>query len=658
MKNFLITLAIFMMFGSTFAQNIKTVKLSTENAELLKYLEKQEAERLARIDAYLVANPNTTITFKDSLNITHIYDVINGHVLYRSSYNLNEARATKTTALQPGGSLGLNLDGANMTVGVWDGGPAYDVHPEFANSTNTGSRITVIDGATVDGDSGFSSHGTHVTGTIAANGTDPNALGMAPNVNVKSYNWTNDNAEMLVAVNSAANPILLSNHSYGVPIDRDDGTQLDASFIGAYTQSASTIDNIAKNNPKYLMVMSAGNAGSTNYTGGLYAGFDKLTDDKNAKNSLIIANANPSVAEQPIFSGNYEITNLAINPSSSQGPTDDLRIKPDIAADGSSVFSTYPDNNYATLSGTSMSAPNTTGTMVLLQQYYNQVNGDYMNSSTLRGLVCHTAVDDISNTGPDPIFGWGFLDAKASAETITDALNGEAILNELTLDQGETYSVTFSAQAGDKLSTTICWTDMPGAAVANGATNNQDPRLVNDLDLRVAKDGVEYLPWKLEFSAASGFSNSKGDNIRDNIERIDIDAPSSGTYTLTVTHKGVLKGNVGGPFDPQSQDFALIVTGNNVTLGVDNNLLTNNLVVFPNPNKGEFTISFDSNLSNNEDVKVEIHDISGRIVYNKNFVNNTVQFNKTINLGGVASGIYIANISKGSHITSHKIIIE
>ena len=68
----------------------------------------------------------------------------------------------------------------------------------------------------------------------------------------------------------------------------------------------------------------------------------------------------------------------------------------------------------------------------------------------------------------------------------------------------------------------------------------------------------------------------------------------AGTYTLTVTHKSTLQGNVGGPFDPQSQDFSLILTGNNLTLGVEDNVLANNLVVFPNPSNGLVKVALPS----------------------------------------------------------------
>ncbi|WP_299114250.1 S8 family serine peptidase [uncultured Winogradskyella sp.] len=657
MKNYLLVLVVLLTFSySSYSQNSDGIKLSDANKELLEELRVQEQERLSRVQNFLNQNPNFKATIKEGASITHIYDIFDGKPVYKSTDNRLAAQATKTAELWTGGSLGLDLDGAGMTIGVWDGGPAFSSHVEFENAAGTESRVQIIDNTVVDGDVGFSSHGTHVTGTISARGANSSARGMAINVNVKSYNWSNDEAEIVSAINAVTNPIIVSNHSYGIPINQNGGTQLDAAFIGTYTQDARDVDNIARNNPKYLLVASAGNSGITSYPGGKYPGFDKLTTDKNAKNSLVIANANPTVAEQPIFSGNFELTNLVINQGSSQGPTDDLRIKPDIAADGTNLFSPTPNGTYSTFSGTSMSSPNTAGTLVLLQQYYNQLNGDFMNSSTLKGLVCHTAIDD-NNAGPDPVFGWGFLNARASVQTIAGALSGDALVDELTLDNNGTYTFTFTAQAGEKLSATLCWTDMPGSV--SSTTNDPTPKLVNDLDLRISDGTTTYLPWKLDFSGASGFSNSKGDNSVDNVERIDIEVPTSGMYTLTVTHKGTLQGNVGGPFDPQSQDFSLIVTGNNLVLSVDENDLARNLSVYPNPSNGEFTISFQSNLnSNNNNVKVDVYDVQGRLVYDNTFTNSSSVFKETIALNNAKPGIYMVNISEGNRTTTHKLIIK
>src|SRR5690606_8488090 len=182
------------------------------------------------------------------------------------------------------------------------------------------------------------------------------AKGMAPNVQIKSYNWINDETEMIAAVNAAVDPIIISNHSYGVYVQGDDGL-IDSWIMGAYTQDARDADNIARNNPKYLIVTSAGNSGTVSYPDGMFSGYDKLTMSTNAKNNLVVANANPVLT---LFT--HELQSVIINSGSSQGPTDDLRIKPDITADGTNLFSPVPVDAYATFSGTSMSSPNTAGT--------------------------------------------------------------------------------------------------------------------------------------------------------------------------------------------------------------------------------------------------------------------------------------------------------
>src|SRR5690606_17295542 len=96
-----------------------------------------------------------------------------------------------------------------------------------------------------------------------------------------------------------------------------------------------------------------------------------------------------------------------------QGPTDDLRIKPDITGNGQVIFSTYDahDSAYGNMQGTSMSAPNVSGSLLLLQQYANSINGFFMKAATLKGLVLHTA-DDAGPTGPDAIWGWGLMNSK------------------------------------------------------------------------------------------------------------------------------------------------------------------------------------------------------------------------------------------------------
>lgn len=196
-----------------------------------------------------------------------------------------------------------------------------------------------------------------------------------------------------------------------------------------------------------------------------------------------------------------------------------------------------------------MASPNVMGTLILLQQHYNNVNNRFMRAATLKGLACHTA-DDKGKVGPDPVWGWGLLNAKKAAETITQ--NGlQSWITEETLEQGETFTFTAQSDGVNPLLASICWTDVPGTAV-NGVLNGLTPALVNDLDIRIIKDGTTYYPWKLQTASANLPAIATEDNAVDNVERINV-AGASGTYTITVTHKGTLQG---GP-----QHFAFIVTG-------------------------------------------------------------------------------------------------
>ena len=107
------------------------------------------------------------------------------------------------------------------------------------------------------------------------------------------------------------------------------------------------------------------------------------------------------------------------------GPTDDGRIKPDICANGVGLYSSYSgsDTQYASISGTSMATPNLSGSLLLLQQHYQNLfgTGSFMRSATLKGLVIHTADEAGSNPGPDYKFGWGLANMATAAQAITAA---------------------------------------------------------------------------------------------------------------------------------------------------------------------------------------------------------------------------------------------
>ena len=256
---------------------------------------------------------------------------------------------------------------------------------------------------------------------------------------------------------------------------------------GAYTNESAIWDQIVFQKPYYLPVFAAGNSrvGESK---------DWLISDGTAKNIVVVA-ATGQVS-------NYVNANsVSMSSFSSYGPTDDRRIKPDIATKGVGVLSTYSANNtdYQPLQGTSMAAPGITASLGLMQQHYNETNGNFMLAATLRGLMIHTADEAGDFDGPDHRFGWGLINTARAVELITDDDdNGTALIDELSLSQSQTYTFNVTADSGGLLKATICWTDpVTASSVNNGVNNSTVPVLTNDLDLRITKNGETFFPWRL-----------------------------------------------------------------------------------------------------------------------------------------------------------------
>lgn len=629
-----------LLFGvAVQAQNTADIKKITSSAhpsvkEVGRQLYQEVAAKEQRVLTFLQANPQFERTYMSDGVKYQIADVVEGRPLYRSTDNANAAKAIKTNRLYPGGAAGLALEGDGLTLGVWDGGWVLRMHNEFV--TNGVSKVTCPDApsATPEADG----HGTHVAGTVAAKGAVANAKGMAPKAILKSYDWGSDITEVYNEV--ITNGLLLSNHSYGVPIISNGQVNVPSWYPGCYNSDASSWDALFYTNPYYLEVTSAGNSGADSYNGGLAPGYDKLTGEKNSKNNLVVANANPTT--HPI-TGN--LTALVINVSSSQGPSDDGRIKPDIAADGTNLYSSYStaNNSYEVLSGTSMASPGVMGSCALLQQHYRNLYPTYMRSTTLKGLVCHTAVDDTESIGPDPKFGWGLMDSQAAADVITKSTTNQSIILESTLNEGGEYVYTFTSTGTAPIKATLCWLDPPGSP-RNGITNDPTPALMNDLDLRITHADATYFPWKLDLANITEGA-IKGDNLVDNVERVDVDQAEAGTYTLRISHKGTLSGG--------NQPYSLILSGANLVLDTKKNE-ANVLGVWPNPATSLLNVTV---ADSNDNWTAGIVDVQGRLLSSRTISPVDMQGNTfSLDVSQLPAGVYIVNLSNGKGAVSKKFI--
>ncbi|WP_052705142.1 S8 family serine peptidase [Flavobacterium sp. 316] len=626
MKKIYYLLLLFVFCGYSQTRNqreniIREYDLDKLNG-LINRFNKNDSLRNSDIEKFLLNN-SLKVNSIYSSNIPYkIFDIIDGRPVFILTDNANSAKATGTNSLHFGGSLGLDLEGENMLIGVWDGGLARVDHMEFQNDeTVSSSRVLTPEYVLPNPPS--DSHATHVSGTLIAKGVDASGKGMAPKANLVSYNWTNDLSEVVSEI--ANNALLISNHSYGIPVLDENGDQNAATWqMGCYDTESRNWDEVAYNSPYYLMVTSAGNSGTSSYSGGLSPNYDKLTAEKNAKNNLVVANANPFIS--PV---NGSLISLVINSSSSQGPSDDGRVKPDIAGDGTNVWSTDNDNltSYSFKTGTSMASPNVAGSLLLLQEYYNNLNSSFMLSSTLKGLVCHTARDG-GVIGPDAKFGWGLLNAESAANLIRESfsLTPKSLIKEIILNQDDVYTFDVDVSIAQRLIATICWIDPPGIAKDN-QLNSSIPALVNDLDIRVVKNEEVNFPWKLQLNNLSGAA-VKGDNTVDNVEKIEIDN-AIGRYTIQVRHKGSLSSG--------SQKFSLVVSGfdSAVLENSSFNLNNDSYTIYPVPTYDNISIRSNNNFIS----EYYIIDYIGRVVKEKyvlNSPNNVID----INLDNLNSGTY------------------
>jgi subtilisin-like proprotein convertase family protein len=80
-----------------------------------------------------------------------------------------------------------------------------------------------------------------------------------------------------------------------------------------------------------------------------------------------------------------------------------------------------------------------------------------------------------------------------------------------------------------------------------------------------------------------------------------------------------------------------------------------NFVLYPNPNKGNFTVQFNSSSSN--EIAISVHDMRGRTILNNKY-SNTGLFSQNVQLDQVQSGVYLVTVQDGDKKVVKRIVIE
>ena len=244
-------------------------------------------------------------------------------------------------------------------------------------------------------------HGSHTAGTVGAMMNSLGVRGTAPQVDLYIYKVLGATGSgSFSAVISALQECVnvggkVTSNSYGSPTDP--GSTVKAAFDNA---AAAGVTNIA----------SAGNSGAGTNTVGFPAQYDSVmavaaTDSANVRASF-----------------------------SSTGPA------VEISAPGVNIYSTYLNDGYTYMSGTSMAAPHVAGVAALV------VACGITNPTSVRQRIRDTALD-LGAAGLDQEYGYGLVRAELAATNCSGASTPAPVTDLAVTSVSAPASVTVGSTA-------------------------------------------------------------------------------------------------------------------------------------------------------------------------------------------------------------------
>lgn len=313
-------------------------------------------------------------------------------------------RAPEVWAL---GITGAGVLVANMDTGVdgdhpalasrWAGvaDPRYAGHPEWAWYDPRGVWNLPSDA---------NGHGTHTMGTVCG-GAPGDEIGVAPGA-IWMASAPIDRVDIPTTVADA-----ILSFQWMLDPDGDPGTNWDVPAVCSNSWGVTTGHGYppcdetfwsyldACESAGIVILFSAGNEGFS----GLRRPADRATDDYRTCAVAAVDANNP----------NWPIASF-----SSRGPTyctpgGGAAIKPDIAAPGVNVRSSFPGGGYGSLSGTSMASPHVNGVVALMRQANPNIS-----VNEIKQVIYDTAYD-LGGAGEDNDYGWGMIDAYEAVMAIS-----------------------------------------------------------------------------------------------------------------------------------------------------------------------------------------------------------------------------------------------
>ncbi len=313
------------------------------------------------------------------LDVASVFNIAPNDPSYSSTYGLKQIDAPEAWDKTTGSD--------SVVVGVIDTGVDW-THPDLAGNIWTnpgeiaGNGIDDDNNGFIDDVHGFdfvnndgdpmddNHHGTHVAGTIAAQGNNARGVsGVAWNTSIMALKFlsasgTGYTSDAIRAINYAT----MMRSQYGVNI-----RVLNNSWGGGGYSASLDAAIQASEAADILFVAAAGNDGTNNDVNPHYP------SNYNVNNVITVAatDKNDNLAS---FS-NYGSNSV------------------DIAAPGVGIYSTIAGGYYATFSGTSMAAPHVTGVAALAFAYDPSATAAEVKDAILAGGVWISGLDGKISTG-------------------------------------------------------------------------------------------------------------------------------------------------------------------------------------------------------------------------------------------------------------------
>jgi bacillopeptidase F len=113
----------------------------------------------------------------------------------------------------------------------------------------------------------------------------------------------------------------------------------------------------------------------------------------------------------------YQISNFSTRGPSQCSSSGSLAIHPEVVAPGQNVRSAWEQNNFNTISGTSMAAPHVSGAILLLKEAFPFLSGEELLWALYLSAV------DLGVSGEDNIYGMGMIDVHAAFQHLSQIHN-------------------------------------------------------------------------------------------------------------------------------------------------------------------------------------------------------------------------------------------